>query len=404
MLPLRIALRYLFSKKSHSAVNIISYVSMAGVAFASAAMVIVLSVFNGFSDFTGQKMSRFQADLIIEPIQGKTIANADSIAGYISEMPDIASVSPVIIEKAFATIGERQTPLTIKGISTGGASTAYLIDLIIDGGVILEDSDRFTTAIASVGLANTLRCIPSMERSVKIYEPKRQGRINPSNPMGAFRADSVFIAGVYRTDQTEWDDAMLIVPIETTRHLLDYQDEASAIEVRLRSGADLPAIKESIQGFVGGGMTVKDRIEQQEHAFKMIKIEKWVTLLMLTFILLIASFNILSTMSMLIVEKQPNMAVMKAIGADSGMVRRIFSSLSLLISMIGGIAGIILGTALSLAQQAGGFIKLSASDPGAMAITAYPVRVAPSDILIVIAIAIGIGLITSSVTHLTLRR
>lgn len=404
MLPLRIALRYLFSKKSHSAVNIISYVSMAGVAFASAAMVIVLSVFNGFSDFTEQKMSRLQPDLLIEPTHGKTIADADSLAAILSGIPGVISSSPVITEKAFATSGEYQTPLTIKGIPTDDVSISQIGTIIIDGAAILISENDLTTAIASIGTANTLRSAPSMERTVRIYEPRRQGQINPSNPMGAFRADSVFIAGVYRTDQPEWDDDMLILPIGTARHLLDYTDEASSIELRLIPGADIREIKKTVENILGPQMTVKNSIEQQEHAFKMIRIEKWVTLLMLTFILLIASFNILSTMSMLIVEKQPNLAVFKAIGAADGMIRRIFSSLSFLISTIGGIAGIILGTLLSLAQQAGGFIKLHASDPNALAITAYPVRVNPADILIVAAIAAIIGLMTSSIIGMTLRR
>lgn len=405
MLSLRIALRYLFSKKSHQAVNIISYVSMAGVALASAAMIIVLSVFNGFSDFTADSLSSVAADMVILPAEGKTIAQADDLAAELAAVPGIANATPVISEKAFAIAGDLQMPLTIKGVPSDDPLTSTLSESIIDGVAMVDMIDGTqATAIASVGVANGLRSVPSLESIVKIYEPRRLGRINPANPMNAFRADSVMIAGVFRSDREEFDADMLIVPIEVARNLLDYTDESTSIELRLSPGTTPATVKGIIADLYGDSFTVKDKIEQHEQAFRMIKIEKWVTLLMLTFILLIASFNILSTMSMLIVEKRSNMAIMTALGAPRRMIARTFATLGFLIAAIGGAIGLAVGTSLSLAQQFGGFIKLNANDMSSMAITSYPVHVSISDLLIVAAIIAVTGAATALITSATLRR
>lgn len=404
MLASKIALRYLFSKKSHSVVNIISYVSIAGVALAAAAMVIVLSVFNGFSDLVERKISSVEPDFTVEAAKGKVIADADSIATVLESIPGVIHASGIITEKAFAIAGERQMPVTIRGIDPQSPSVTALGPMIIDGSLFVDSAGTFVTALASVGAANTLLTAPSAESLVRIYEPRRRGRINPAAPMNAFRADSVAIAGVYCIDQPDYDRDIIIIPLATARRLLDYTNEATMIEIHLDNRTDARVIGQKLSGILGDGFIVKDKIRQQEQSFRMIKIEKWVTLLMLTFILLIASFNILSTMSMLIVEKRANMSILKALGASAGMVRNIFSSLTFLIAAIGGAAGILIGLVLALLQQWGGFIKLNTSDPSALSVTSYPVRVNPADTIIVILIVAIIGLLTAAVIRLTLRR
>lgn len=411
MLAPRISLRYLFSKKSHSAVNIISYVSIAGVALATAAMVIVLSVFNGFSEFAETKFSRFDPDLMIQATKGKVISGADSMASALLAVEGVAAASPIIEELAFATAGERQMPVVMRGIAPESRMHTSLSRIMIDGQPLLSDASEsddsttaFTYALSSVGVANGLRTTPSYPNIVRLYEPKRTGRINPSSPMTSFRADSMLISGVYQVEQQEYDTDMLIVPLSTARRLLDYTDEASMIEVSVACGNDVRRVKAAIAAILPADIAVKDRLEQQDEAFRMISIEKWVTLAMLIFIMVIASFNILSTMSMMIVEKQPNHSILLAMGAPLNMISRVYAWLSFQITAAGGILGLGLGLGLSLVQQFGGLIKLNAADPSAMSITVYPVRVEAVDILVVAAIVAAVGGMVSLLMYRTTAR
>lgn len=404
-LSIRIALRYLFSRKSHAAVNVLSYISMAGVAIAAMAMVIVLSVFNGFSDFTAQKISRFSAPLAVAPVAGKTIADADSLARAISSTAGVASATPVITERAFAVAGDRQTPVVICGIDPAGVTARALPQVIIDGEPVLEyrSEDFPNTAISCVGVANALRAFPSFPVDISIYEPRRHARLNPANPLAAFRCDSVVIAAVYRIDQAEYDSEYLFVPLEFARNLLGYTTEATSIEIDTGEGADIGALSKTIANAIGPAYKVTDSLERQQDAFRMINVEKWITLVMLTFILVVATFNVLAIMSIMIIEKRGNSAILFSLGATSGTVWGIYGWLSMLITTIGGIIGVAAGVALSLAQQCFGFIKLGADDPSQLSIDAYPVHVAATDILIVAAVIIGIGFLTSLVTRFLLR-
>lgn len=411
MLAARIALRYLFSKKSHSAVNIISYVSIAGVALATAAMVIVLSVFNGFSEFAETKFSRFDPDLMIQPTKGKVIAGADSIVSALLTVDGVGEASPIIEERAFATAGDRQMPVVVRGIAPQSPMHRALQRIIIDGQPLLSDASTdsaaaypLTLALSSIGVANGLRTTPTYPNIVRLYEPKRTGRINPSNPMASVRADSMLISGVYQVEQQEYDNDMLIVPLTTARRLLDYTDEASMIEVSLAPGSDICSVKASLAAMLPPDLIVKDRMRQQEDAFRMISIEKWVTFAMLIFIMVIASFNILSTMSMMIVEKQPNHSILLAMGAPRDMISRIYAWLSFQITAVGGLIGLIVGLCLSLAQQFGGLIKLNAADPATMSITVYPVSVEASDMLVVAAIVVAVGAAVSLLMYKTAAR
>ncbi|MDE7135675.1 MAG: FtsX-like permease family protein, partial [Muribaculaceae bacterium] len=237
-------------------------------------------------------------------------------------------------------------------------------------------------------------------RQIKIYEPNRMARINPANPMGAFRSDSVLMAGVFQVERQEYDNDMMFVPLSVLRSLLNYDDEASMIEIRVEPGMSIDKAKEEIASMLPSELRVLDRLEQQQESLRMIAIEKWVTLAMLIFIMIIASFNILSTMSMLIVEKQPNHAILESMGATREMISKIYSSLSFIISVIGGLIGLLLGTAASLAQQFGGFIKFNAADMSAMAIDTYPVKVVVSDVAFVAVVIVVLGFITSRIMRL----
>lgn len=402
MVSLRIAIRYLFSKKTHNAVNVISLISLAGVAVATMAIVCVLSVFNGFSDLSAAHLSLLDPDLKITPVEGKSISSVDSLISEIEQIDGVDVAIPTIEEQALAIYGDRQMPVMIKGVPSEYENTTDIKSIVIDGDFCLTDSIA-SYATLSVGAAIGLGATPSFYRYLGIYMPKREGRVNVANPMTAFRSDSLIVAAVYQVAQAEYDTDMVILPLENVARLLDYDDEATAIEVKLKSSANLSKVTPQMQTILGDGFVVKDRLRQQEQSFRMIEIEKWITFLMLAFILIIASFNIISTLSMLVIEKSENIHTLHSLGATSTMISRIFMLEGWLISIVGGIAGIIIGVILTLAQQWGGFIKLS-GDPSALSIDHYPVRLDVMDLFVVMGLVIVIGFFTAQITALFTRK
>lgn len=402
MVSLRIAIRYLFSKKTHNAVNVISLISLAGVAVATMAIVCVLSVFNGFSDLSAAHLSLLDPDLKITPVEGKSISSVDSLISEIEQIDGVDVAIPTIEEQALAIYGDRQMPVMIKGVPSEYENTTDIKSIVIDGDFCLTDSIA-SYATLSVGVAIGLGATPSFYRYLGIYMPKREGRVNVANPMTAFRSDSLIVAAVYQVAQAEYDTDMVILPLENVARLLDYDDEATAIEVKLKSSANLSKVAPQMQTILGDGFVVKDRLRQQEQSFRMIEIEKWITFLMLAFILIIASFNIISTLSMLVIEKSENIYTLHSLGATSTMISRIFMLEGWLISIVGGIAGIIIGVILTLAQQWGGFIKLS-GDPSALSIDHYPVRLDVMDLFVVMGLVIVIGFFTAQITALFTRK
>ncbi len=401
-LSIRIALRYLFAPKSHNAVNVISAIAMAGVAVAAMAMVCIMSVFNGFSDLASARLSIIDPELRLSPREGKVIENADSVIAELSSIPQIANALPVIQEQALAVYGDVQLPVTIKGVPPEYNRASSIDKAIIDGEFRSPDN-LGDYATLSVGASIRLGARPSQYEPLAIHVPKRMGRYNPANPMASFRSDSLLVSGVYEIDQPEYDKDFIIIPIEAARRLLDYTTHASSIEVSLRYGTNAQDAKDIIRQAIGDRFMISDRQEQQQESFRMINIEKWVTLLMLAFILVIASFNIISTLSMLIIEKRESTAIMRSLGANDGLVKRIFFFEGWMISVTGGIIGIIIGVALVLAQQWGGFIKLG-GDASQMSIHEYPVRLAIPDLAIILAIITAIGFVTGAIALMRRQR
>jgi len=399
MVSLRIALRYLFSKKRHNAVNVISVISIAGVAVAAAAIVCVLSVFNGFSDLAYSHISLIDPELKITPKKGKTLNNADSLALVIKSVPGVAQAMPTVSEQALAIYGERQQPVTIKGVPDDFNELVGIENTLIDGKFLLKDSVSLVgCAVMSVGSAIYLGARPGYDALLAIFVPRRQGKISQANPMASFRSDSLFVAGVYEVSQSDYDASTIIIPLEIARKLLDYSSQATAVEVAVNTDCSIDKVRDDILAVVGEDYNVSNRIMQQENAFRMIKIEKWISFLMLAFILVIASFNVISTLSMLVIEKKDNMRTLSALGATSRQISSIFLWEGWLISLVGGISGIVSGIVLVLVQQYGGFIKLSA-DSSQLSVDIYPVRLESADIIavtILIAITgLAIGFIAS---------
>ena len=400
MPALRIAIRYLLAKKSHTAVNIISYISMAGIAVAAMAMVCVLSVFNGFSDLAFERLSLVDPDVKVTPVRGKVILNADSLAGVVGKVDGVRSAVVTVEDQALAIFDGAQSPVVIHGVPADYSELSAISSLVIDGEFVDEVSGRPCVAL-SVGSAINLGARPSLEKPFVLTVPRRLGRINPAFPLAAFCTDTLLVSAVYQTNQAEFDNDMLYLPLESARSLLDYTTEGSAIEIAVADGVNHDDVIDRLQELLGDGYVVADRLHQQADSFRMISVEKWITFLMLVFVLVMASFNILSTMSMLIIEKEDNLRILRSLGATESLLRRIFLDEGLLIALLGGAIGLAVGVALCLAQQQFGLISLG-GDHAQMSIDAYPCRLALSDLCIVIGVVGVIGLLSGFVSSRSL--
>lgn len=405
------ALRYLLSKKTHNAVNILSMVSVIGVAIATMAMVIVLSVFNGFTDLSAGKLSLMDPDLLVVPESGKVIRSADSLAHAVSGLRGVDVVAPMLREQALAVTHDGQMPITLQGMTVDAVKATSLEGIMLDGSPLVGYIDEPSlpvygspACVLSVGVAVETGLRGGFDQSLKVYVPRRVGRINTANPMTAFRGDTLVVAGVYRVEQAEYDTDMVILPLETARRLLDYTDgQASALQIFIRPGYDQRQLVDELTDRLGPGFSILDRYRQQQQAFNMIAVEKWVTLLMLAFILVITSFNIISSIYILKVEKQGNMAVLRAMGATTPFIQSVFAWQGRLITLTGGAIGLLLGAALTLAQQWGGFIKLQAGDMSMLSVEAYPVRLDPMDLVVVALIVIVVALVCARISTLSRR-
>ncbi len=392
-LPLKIAKRYLVSKKSHSVINIISLVSVCGIAIASMALVCVLSVFNGFQDLIASLFSTIDPQIKVTPIQGKTFDASDPAIQEMAQWPEIAQISPVIEENVLLIYGDRQVPALLKGVTNQYEKQTRIDDIIIDGHFLLHDTITDYATIG-VGLANSLATGAGFRRPLMAYVPKRKARINMANPSSSLSSGRLFMTAVFRVNQAEYDDQLAIVPIDFARRLFDYTTEASALEITLQENANEANIMERIQGKLGDNFEVKNRMEQKEASFKMVQIEKWMSYLILGFILMIASFNAIGSLSMLIIDKKADIDTLKSLGADNRLISRIFLTEGWLISAVGAVTGIVVGILLCWGQQTFGWIKLGEMSE-AFIIEAYPVSVQLLDIVAVLALVLLLGFFTA---------
>lgn len=389
MTSLRIAIRYLLAKKSHTAVNVISYISMAGIAVAAMAMICVLSVFNGFSDLASERLSMVDPDIKVSYLPARVITNADSLADEIGRMPGVRSALPTLKAEALAIYDDVQQPVNIVGVPKGFGEISALGSLVIDGEMNPYTYD-LRGAVLGVGVALNLGARPSLERSLLLTVPRRIGRINPAFPMAAFTTDTLVVTGVYRTNQTELDNGVIYVPLGMARKLLDYTTEATAIEIGVSDNVKQSEVVAALEARLGSDYLVADRLRQESHSFRMISIEKWITFLMLVFVLIMASFNILSSLSILIIEKEESLMILSSIGATDKMLRRIFLDQGILVGLTGGAIGILIGVGLCLAQQHYGLITLG-GDHSQMSIVTYPCVLRFTDVLITAGVVSVIG-------------
>lgn len=405
MLALRIALRYLLARKSHSAVNIITAIAISGVAIATMAMLLVLSIFNGFSDLAESQLSRFDPPLAIKPTTAHYIANADSLAARLERsIPEITHALPTLSDRALLVSGSHQVPVTFKGVPSGYDKATTIEETLLDGIYAEWTTTELPAMIISVGVANEIRRIPSPVSLMQIYVPRRTGRINPANPMASFRGSEVVVCGVFRVDNSDIDNDHVILPLDVARDLLACEaGEATTIELQLAPGADVETVKGKVQQIMGtSSFSVQTRMEQRAEAFRMISVEKWITFMMLIFILVIALFNVVSTLSLMAIEKRDNMNTLRYLGAPKRMVKNVFIAEGFLVTTTGGIIGIILGLILALLQQYCHIVGLSA-DASTLTIDYYPVRVAISDVAIVLALTLAVALTVGGIARIVTR-
>ena len=401
-LPLKIAWRYLVSKKGHQAVNIISIVAVCGVVVSTAALICVLSVFNGFRGLIMGKLAMLDPQVAITATMGKTVNDADSVIDVVMAVPGVERAVPVIEDQALAIYAQMQMPVRLKGVPDDYNRMNEMDSVIVDGVWKLRDEvSRY--AVAGAGPAMRLYVRPDFLGMVSLYAPQRRGKVNVANPMGAFRQDSLFVSGIFQLQQNSYDADLIYVPLDVARNLFDYETEATQIEVKLAPGASEQRVMDGIADALGSGYQVKNRLMQQLEAYRLVNIEKWMAFLLLAFILVIATFNVISTLSLLIIEKDDSIATLRALGAADRQISRIFVLQGWLITLAGAVTGVVIGLVLCLCQQQFGLLRLS-GDPANMIISAYPVEVHWGDVLVTLALVAAVGLLTSMVTALIMRR
>lgn len=387
-----IARRYLFSKKSHNAINVISAISVCGIAIATMAMVVVLSVFNGFGGIVEGMFSAFDPDLKITVKEGKVFDYHTPEFDKVLQIKDIRMISESLEENALITFDDQQVPVVLNGVSEEFYLMTDMEKLIIDGTFKLREDVVDYMTLGS-GLAISLGARPGFINPIEIFAPKRDVKVNLANPSSAFTTGYVQIGGVFSLNSPQYDEQMAIIPISLARELLNYENEVSSLNINLVSDASVKRVKKNIEELLGDDFLVENRYEQQRESYRMLQIEKWVTFLILAFILLIAVFNVVGSLSMLIVEKRDDIKSLSNMGASKTMIANIFMYEGWLITFIGIISGIVVGLILCILQQHFGFIRLS-DIPGAYIIDAYPVIVKLTDLLVVFTVVSLIGLFT----------
>lgn len=401
LLPLKIALRYLVSKKSHTAVSVISAVAVCAVAVTAMAMICVLSVFNGFHQLVDSKMSSLEPDVKVSAKRG-VIGDAAALIDKVMKVDGVEIAVPTVTESALVIYGNRQIPIVLKGITADYDSLTNLKQLIKPDGKFLLSAGSDDYCIMSIGAALTLDARPGFEPVCYVYAPRRVGAVNVANPATAFQRVPTFVSGVFEVRQGAYDQNYVFTSLRAARTLLDYTTEATAVEVRLRGGADEAAVMESISKTVGDGYKVENRLMQHSQSLKMINVEKWISLLLLSMILIVASFNVISTLAILILEKKENIRTLHSLGADNRMVRWIFVAEGWLVSVVGAVVGLSVGVALCLLQQRFGFIRLSA-DTSNLVVSTYPVAVSAVDVAMIFGIVALVGLLASFATTRAMR-
>lgn len=400
-----VARRYMFSKKSVGAINVISFISVAGVAVGTMALVIVLSVFNGFHDLVASLFTNFDPQIEVVPVKGKTI-NADAPElDRIRHLDFVDVATDVVEDQAIAVYGDRQRMVTVMGVDENFDQLTNISDILYgDGDFTLRVANLYF-GVPGIRLAQDLGLGARWADYLKIYAPVRRGQLTDlDTPTDGFVVDSLLSPGVvYAVNQNKYDRDRIITSIYFARQLFDQDGMLSSLQLRLKPGTDLGTAKREIKAAAGEKFRVLDRFEQQADTFRIMQIEKVLAYVFLTFILIVACFNIISSLSMLIIDKKNDINTLHNLGANDRQIQSIFLYEGRIISAVGALIGIGLGLALCGLQQAFGFVKMGESS-GTFIVNAYPVSVHYWDVLVVFITVILIGWAASWIPARRLRK
>ena len=381
--PFFVARRYLFSKKKTHVINVISLISVVGVAVATMALVVVMSVFNGFQDLVANLFTNFDPQLKVMPVMGKTAAADDPVLTKIRRLPQVDVATESLQDMALAVYQGKQAMVTVKGVDDNFANLTHITEILYGDGQFQLHTANLDYGTPGIRLAQTLGTGANWQGYLRIYAPRREGQLDMSNPQDGFVVDSLISSGVvFAVNQGKYDKNYILTSIGFARRLFGQQGRLSALELRLKPDADFNAAKRRIQQIAGSRFVVKDRYEQQADTFKIMQIEKLMAYIFLTFILIVACFNIIGSLSMLIIDKRDDAVTLRNLGATDRQITRIFLFEGRMISVFGALLGIGLGLLLCLLQQQFGFVRMGDAD-GSYIVNAYPVSVHYLDVLII---------------------
>ena len=389
--PFYIARRYLFSKKSTHAINVISLISVLGVAVATMALVVVLSGFNGFSDLVASFFTNFDPQLKIEATKGKAMPADDPLLVKVKHLPDVEVATECVQDQALAVYHDKQDMVTVKGVEDNFDSLTHISNILYGDGDFTLHVANLQYGVIGIRLAQDLGTGVTWQDYLQIYAPQREGQYDASNPTNAFVKDSLVSPGaLFQVKQSKYDQGYVITSIDFARRIFNRQGEITSLELRMKPGVDIDNAKEEIQAMLGDKYKVLDRYEQQADTFNIMRIEKLFAYVFLTFILMVACFNIIGSLSMLIIDKKNDVITLRNLGATDGQIRRIFLFEGRMISAAGAVIGIVLGLILCWLQQTYGLVQLG-DQAGNFVVNAYPISVHPEDILLIFLTVILVG-------------
>ena len=393
-LPFYIARRYLFSKKKHNAINIISGISVCGVALATLALVCTLSVFNGFQDMVAGFFTAFDPELKITIREGKVFEPQGAAFQEVRSLPEIGVWTETLEENAMVQYKDRQAMAIIKGVEDNFEELTSIDSLLYGAGEFILHDSIVDYGVLGVELISELGTGLQFVDPLQVYAPKRNVRVNMANPSASFNRDYLFSPGVvFVVNQQKYDARYILTSLSFARNLFNYDTEVSAVELKLKPGTDVTAVQRKIARILGDEFVVLDRYEQQADVFRIMEIEKFISYLFLTFILAIACFNVIGSLSMLILDKREDVETLRNLGADDRLIARIFLFEGRLISLFGALSGIVLGLLLCYIQQRLGIISLGGGN-GSFIVDAYPVSVHVTDVVLIFITVITVGFLS----------
>ena len=392
--PFYIARRYLFSKKSTHVINVISGISIVGVAITTMALVGTLSVFNGFHDLVASFFTSFDPQLKITPAMGKTVAADDPVLTQIRQLPQVEVATECVEDMALAIYKGRQAMVMIKGVDDNFGQLTHINEILMGEGDFSLHAADLDYGIPGIRLADQLGTGYYYDEPIHIYAPRREGQLDMTAPEEAFEEEELYSPGViFNVKQSKYDKNYILTSISFARRIFAQQGMLSSLELRLKAGSNFDKVKSEIKKACGDKFIVKDRFEQQDDTFKIMKIEKLIAYIFLTFILMVACFNIIGSLSMLIIDKKNDVVTLRNLGASDKQIVRIFLFEGRMISAIGAIIGIIIGLLLCWIQQTFGIVALGTSS-GNYVVDAYPVSVHPEDIILVFITVLIVGFLS----------